>query len=309
MNRLVECVPNFSEGRKRATLDRVCRAIETVATARVLDLHTDADHNRSVVTFVASPEDAAEAAVRAVACAAELIDVSQHTGEHPRMGATDVLPFIPLVDVTPAECVTLAHTAGRRIAHELGIPVYFYGDAARLPARRNLEDVRRGGFERLRAEIDRVPERQPDEFAGDAPHIHPTAGACIVGVRDILIAYNVNLDTNDLTIARDIARAVRARDGGLPQVKALGLRLHTRALVQVSMNLIDYRVTGIHEAFAAVEREATRRGVRVASSEIVGLVPRDALDSSRIRELRLEGDTSRVCLEDRIADAFGRRDG
>lgn len=307
MNRLVECVPNFSEGRKRATLDAICRAIETVATARVLDLHTDADHNRSVVTFVAPPEDVAEAAVRAVACAAELIDVSHHTGEHPRMGATDVLPFIPLGGVTRAECTALAHAAGARIAHELGIPVYFYGDAARTPARRNLEDVRRGGFERLRAEIDTLPARLPDEFAGDAPHIHLTAGACIVGVRDILIAYNVNLDTDDLTVARDIARAVRARDGGLPQVKALGLRLHTRGIVQVSMNLIDYRVTGIHAAFAAVEREATRRGVRVAGSEIVGLVPRDALDPSRVHELRLEGEASRVCLEDRIADAFERQ--
>lgn len=302
MNRLVECVPNFSEGRKRATLDAVCHAIETVATARVLDLHTDADHNRSVVTFVAPPEDVAEAAVRACACAAELIDVSHHTGEHPRMGATDVLPFIPLAGVTPAECVALAHTAGARIAHELGIPVFFYGDAARDPTRRNLEDVRRGGFERLRAEIDSVPERLPDEFAGDAsPRIHPTAGACIVGVRDILIAYNVNLDTDDLTIARAIARAVRARDGGLPQVKALGLRLHTRALVQVSMNLIDYRVTGIHAAFAAVEREAARRGVKVASSEIVGLVPRAAFDPSRAHELELERAAAEYILEDCIA--------
>jgi glutamate formiminotransferase len=303
MNRLVECVPNFSEGRKRATLDAVCRAIETVATARVLDLHTDADHNRSVVTFVATPEDVVEAAVRATMRAAELIDVSHHTGEHPRMGATDVLPFIPLEGVTRAECITLAHTAGARIAHELGIPVYFYGDAARQPARRNLEDVRRGGFERLRAEISTLPERLPDEFAGNAPYLHPTACACIVGVRDILIAYNVNLDTDDLTVARDIARAVRARDGGLPQVKALGLRLHTRGIVQVSMNLIDYRVTGIHEAFAAVEHEATQCGVKVASSEIVGLAPRAAFNRERAHDVKLERAVSDCILEDRIAAA------
>lgn len=298
--RLIECVPNFSEGRDRATLAEVCAAIESVTGARVLDLHMDADHNRSVVTFVARSETVVEAAVRATRRAAELIDISRHTGEHPRMGATDVLPFVPLAGVTMDECVRYAHEAGRHIAHEVGIPVFFYGAAARTAARRNLEDVRRGGFERLRDEIETNPLRRPDEFAGDAPRIHTTAGACIVGARDILIAYNVNLDSDDLTIARDIARAVRARDGGLAAVKALGLRLHSRGIVQVSMNLIDYRMTTIDEAFAAVEREARKRGVSVAGSELVGLAPRAALDPTNIPMLKLENDRKDFYIEDRI---------
>ena len=304
MIRLVECVPNFSEGRNRDLMEDVCAVIEAVAEARVLDLHMDADHNRSVVTFVAPPEAIVEAAVCATKRAAELIDVSQHTGEHPRMGATDVLPFVPLGSVMMGECVALAHEAGERIARELGIPVFFYGAAARKIERRNLEDVRRGGFERLREEISANSMRRPDEFAGDVPRVHMTAGACIVGARDILIAYNVNLQTDDLSIARDIARAVRARDGGLPAVKALGLRLRTRRIVQVSMNLIDYRVTGIHELFAAVEREASKRSVGIAGSEIVGLTPRAALDPEHIESLRLESERRDFFIEDRIGAAF-----
>ena len=308
---LVEFVPNFSEGRDRAAMESVCAAINSVADVRVLDLHMDADHNRSVVTFVAAPEAAVEAAVRAVARAAGLIDISRHAGEHPRVGGTDVLPFVPLAGMDMEACVRLAREAGRRIAHEIDIPVYFYGAAARTHARRNLEDVRRGGFERLRDEIAAVPARAPDEFAGgkqgDLPRIHPTAGACIVGARDILIAYNVDLDSDDLSVARDIARAVRARDGGLTGVKALGLRLASRGVVQVSMNLIDYRTTGIAEAFTAVEREASARGIEVAGGELVGLAPRAAIDSidpARIDTLLSGNDPARVTLEDRIAAAF-----
>ncbi len=305
---LIECVPNFSEGRNRATLEAVCAAIESVAGARVLDLHSDADHNRSVITFVAAPERVVEAAVQATKRAGELIDISQHAGEHPYMGATDVLPFVPLGRATMEDAKRCAHEAGRRIARELEIPVFFYGEGAQNFARRNLEDVRRGGFERLRKEINSNSARTPDKFAGDAPRVHPTAGAAIVGARDILIAYNVNLATNDVTVARDIARSVRARDGGLPQVKALGMRLHTRGLAQVSMNLIDYRVTSIDEAFAAVEREAEKRGVAVAGSEIVGLVPRAALEAPRIPTLRLENERTDFFIEDRIAAAFARKD-
>ena len=308
---LVECVPNFSEGRDRAIMDAVCAAIDEVPRARVLDLHMDADHNRSVVTFVAEVESATDAAVSAARRGAELIDISRHAGEHPRMGAIDVLPFVPLAGVGMETCVRLAHEAGRRIARELDIPVYFYGAAARNVARRNLEDVRRGGFERLRDEIAATPARAPDEFTGreqgKLPRIHQSAGACVVGARDILIAYNVNLDSNDLSVARDIARTVRARDGGLAEVKALGLRLASRGIVQVSMNLIDYRVTGIAEAFAAVEREANARGIKVAGGELVGLAPRAALDSidpTRIRTLLSKDDPARVTLEDRIAAAF-----
>jgi glutamate formiminotransferase/glutamate formiminotransferase/formiminotetrahydrofolate cyclodeaminase len=272
---LVECVPNFSEGRKGETVERIARAIESVTSATVLNRHLDADHNRSVITFVAQPEHVVEAALRAVATAAELIDLRTHAGEHPRIGATDVLPFIPVSGVTLDECVALAHNAGRRIWDELRIPVYFYERAALRADRFRLENVRGQGFERLREEIERNPDRAPD--VGE-PKLHQSAGAIAVGARPFLIAFNVNLRTSDIVIARRIARAVRERDGGLPFVKALGFELQTRGLVQVSMNLIDYEQTTIARAFAAVQREASRLGIEIVGAEIVGLLPRAALD-------------------------------
>jgi len=272
---LVECVPNFSEGRKAETVARIAEAITSVPGVTVLNRHIDADHNRSVITFVAAPELIVEAALRAVTRAAELIDLTKHKGEHPRIGATDVLPFVPVSGVTIDDCVPLAHAAGRRIWAELSIPVYFYERAALRPDRARLENVRGKGFENLRTEISSNPDRAPD--VGEK-RIHPTAGAIAVGARPFLIAFNVTLQTNDLGIARRIARAVRERDGGLPFVKALGFELESRGLVQVSMNLIDYEQTTIAEAFAAVQREADRHGVVVAGAEIVGLVPRAALD-------------------------------
>src|ERR687894_3183942 len=240
MDRIVECVPNFSEGRKAETVGRLVEAVESVEGALVLGTHVDADHNRSVVTFVAPPETVVEAALRAGALAAELIDLREHGGQHPRMGATDVLPFIPLQGVTVEECVRLAHEAGRRIWDELNIPVYFYESAALRPERRNLADVRRGGFELLREQIATVPGRAPD--AGPA-RVHESAGACIVGVRPLLLAYNVNLKTSDLRAAREIARRVRERGGGLKNLKALGFELASRGVVQVSMNLTSYAKT------------------------------------------------------------------
>jgi glutamate formiminotransferase/glutamate formiminotransferase/formiminotetrahydrofolate cyclodeaminase len=272
---LVECVPNFSEGRKGETVERIARAIESVKGATVLNRHLDYDHNRSVITFVARPELVVNAALRAVATAAELIDLREHVGQHPRIGATDVLPFVPVSGIDINECVALAHEAGRRIWDELGIPVYFYERAALRPDRVRLENVRGKGFEALREEFRSDPVRAPD--VGERT-LHESAGAIAVGARPFLIAFNVNLRTDEVAVARRIARVVRERDGGLPFVKALGFELQSRGMVQVSMNLIDYEQTSIARAFAAVQREASRLGVEIAGAEIVGLLPRAALD-------------------------------
>lgn len=304
MERIVECVPNFSEGRSAEVVARLAESVESVEGALVLGTHVDPDHNRSVVTFVAPPEAIVEAALRVVARAAELIDLSLHAGQHPRMGACDVLPFVPVRGVTVEECVALAREAGERIWRELQIPVYFYESAATRPERKNLADVRRGGFELLRDEIETNPLRAPD--VGE-PRIHPTAGACIVGVRPLLIAYNVTLDTRDISLARRIARAIRERDGGLPNLKALGFELESRGVVQVSMNLTSFERTNIHQAFEAVRREAERLGVRVIASEIVGLVPQAALDRAAAYFLQLENYSPDLVLENRIAAALERK--
>lgn len=274
---LVECVPNFSEGRSAEKVRSIADAIAFVKSACVLDTHIDPDHNRSVITFVAPPETVVDAAVAAVRRAAELIDMRTHHGEHPRLGATDVLPFVPLRGVRMDDCVRLAHEAGARIASELTIPVYFYERAALRPDRVNLEDVRRGALELLREQITTNPERAPDVGLAQ---VHESAGAIAVGARPFLIAFNVVLRSDDIGVARQIARTIRARNGGLPFVKALGFHLQTRGLVQVSMNLVNYQVTGMTQAYNAVNREAERLGVEIEGVEIVGLVPRDALDSS-----------------------------
>jgi glutamate formiminotransferase len=291
---LVECVPNFSEGRKAETVERIARAIESVPGATVLNRHLDPDHNRSVITFVSGPDRVVEAALRAVATAAELIDLREHGGEHPRIGATDVLPFIPVSGVNMDQCIALAHAAGRRVWDELSIPVYFYERAALRPDRFRLENVRGKGFEQLRGEIGQNPDRAPDV---GAPKLHQSAGAIAIGARPFLIAFNINLRTNDLGIARRIARAVRERDGGLPYVKALGFELESRGLVQVSMNLINYEQTSINQAFAAVYREASRLGVEVAGAELVGLLPRAALDRNAAYFPLLENFRETLVLE------------
>ena len=259
-----------------------------------MNRHIDPDHNRSVITFVASPDTIVDAALRAVATAAELIDLRSHKGEHPRIGATDVLPFIPVSGMTIEDCVALAHEAGKRIWNELSIPVYFYERAALLQDRARLENVRGKGFEWLREEIKTNPDRAPD--VGE-PRLHPSAGAIAVGARPFLIAFNINLRTNDLSIARRIAHAVRERDGGLPFVKALGFELQSRGLVQVSMNLIDYEQTTIARAFDAVKAETDRQGVEIASAEIVGLLPRAALDRSAAYFPLLENFRETLVLE------------
>jgi len=299
MQPLVECVPNFSEGLNADTVQRIADAIRSVDSTCVLDTHIDPDHNRSVITFVAPPAKIVEAALKAVARATQLIDMRQHKGEHPRLGATDVLPFVPVRDVTMEECVQLAHQAGRRIAAELSIPVYFYEQAALRPERKNLEDVRRGALERLRKEIATVQAREPDV----GPRLtHETAGAIAVGARQFLIAFNVVLKSPDITIARQIAKTIRFRHGGLPFLKALGFQLHSRGFVQVSMNLVNYEVTGMTEAYEAVEREANRIGVKIESAEIVGLVPEAALDRKAAYFSKLVDFSERKVLEYQIAE-------
>ena len=263
---LVECVPNFSEGRDTQKVQQIAEAVSAVERACVLDTHIDPDHHRSVITFVAPPDTVVAAAVNAVSRASELIDMRTHHGEHPRLGATDVLPFVPVRGVTMDDCVRLAHEAGTIIARDLSIPVYFYERAALRPERVNLEDVRRGTKD---------PEYAPDL---GATHRHDSAGAIVVGARPFLIAFNVVLRSDDLAVARQIARTIRARNGGLPFVKALGFRLHTRALVQVSMNLVNYEVTGMTAAYNAIRREAERLNTEIDSTEIVGLVPQNAVD-------------------------------
>ena len=297
MSELIECVPNFSEGRSPATIQKIADAISETPTACVLDHHLDADHNRSVITFVADARQVVDAAFRAVKKAAELIDLRQHRGEHPRLGATDVLPFIPLGDSTMDQCVKLAHQAGQRISTELSIPVYYYERAALRSERVNLEDVRRGAFELLREQIATEPSRIPD--AGET-RIHETAGAIIIGARPFLIAFNCVLASNDLAIAKQIAKTIRARNGGLPFLKALGFRLATKDRVQVSMNLLNYRVTGMADAYNAVQREAEKLGVKVESAEIVGLVPQEALDDSAAYFQTLDPEASSRTLEKRL---------
>src|SRR5215217_5210533 len=291
---LVECVPNFSEGRRPEIVRHIADAITAVKPACVLDTHIDPDHNRSVITFVAPPETVVAAAVNAVRRASELIDMRTHQGEHPRLGATDVLPFVPVRGVTMDDCVRIAHEAGAVIARELSIPVYFYERAARRAERVNLEDVRRGALELLREEI---TTRVPDEGLA---RVHDSAGAIAVGARAILIACNVILRSDDVAIARQIARTIRARNGGLPFVKALGFQLRTRGLAQVSMNLVNYKVTGMAGVYDAIAREADRLGVKIESAEIVGLIPRDALERHAAYFNKLENFSEAKILEHQI---------
>jgi glutamate formiminotransferase len=276
--------------------------VESTPGARVLDCHSDPDHNRSVVTFAGEPEAVEEAALAAVGKAAELIDLNQHRGEHPRIGATDVLPFVPLENVTMAECVAVARRVGEEIWKRYGIPVYFYEHAATRPAHAKLENIRRGQFEGLGEEVLRDPDRAPD--VGVA-RLHPTAGAVAVGARKLLIAYNITLSTSDVSVADQIARVVRESSGGLPAVKAIGVALRSRRLAQVSMNLTDFEVTPMQQVFEAVRREAERRVCTIEGSEIVGLVPKAALDMTADYFFQLDSFSREQILENRIASVFG----
>jgi len=284
---VVECVPNFSEGRDREVVDALARAVEETPGAVLLDCQMDPDHNRSVLTFAGQPESVLEAAVRAVGVAVERIDLNRHQGVHPRIGAADVVPFVPVKGALLEDCVALARRAGEEIWRRFRVPVYFYEAAAQRPERSRLEWIRRGQFEGLRARVLEDPGRWPD-IGG--PELHPTAGAVAVGARKFLIAYNVNLATGDLEVARRIARKVRESSGGLPCVKAMGAPLASKGLVQVSMNLTDYERTPIRAAYEAVRQEAEREGVEIAGTEVVGLTPEALLE--RVSKLQRAGGRS-----------------
>jgi glutamate formiminotransferase len=298
MRRLIECVPNFSEGRDSQRIGALVAAMSGIQGAWLLDTHSDADHNRSVVTLAGEPEAVGQAALLGVAKAAELIDLRRHTGEHPRIGATDVLPFVPVADVSMEDCVALARRVGREIWAQYKIPVYFYEEAAMRPERKRLESLRSGEFEQLQEVVLRDSGRAPDV---GGPGLHPSAGAVAVGARKFLIAYNINLNTPDVSIARKIARSIRASNGGLPYVKAIGVELKNRKLAQVSTNLTDFERTSIRRVFEAVRLEAGRSGCSIHSSEIVGLVPRRALPIEDEAALQLEDfSPERKILENRL---------
>jgi glutamate formiminotransferase/formiminotetrahydrofolate cyclodeaminase len=301
MTRLIECVPNFSEGRDPAKVEAIVAAMSSVPGVYVLDREMDADHNRCVVTLAGEPEAVAEAALLGVGKAAELIDLTAHQGAHPRVGATDVVPFIPIEGVALEDCVALARRVGNEIWKRHRIPVFFYEAAATRPERTNLENIRRGQFEGLREEIKRNHDRQPD--VGE-PKLHPTAGTTVVGARKFLVAYNVNLNTSDIGIANKIAKAIRFSSGGLRHVKSMGVALKARNLAQVSINLTDFEATPMHRVYEMVKREAERYGAIPVGSEIVGLVPKKALEMAADFFLQLEDFSPSQVLENRLQAAL-----
>jgi glutamate formiminotransferase len=296
MAKLIECVPNFSEGRRPEVIAAIAGEVRKVPGVRLLDVKADASHNRTVVTFVGEPAAVKQAAFATCAKAAELIDMEKHTGGHPRIGATDVIPFIPVKEVAMEECVGLANELGREIADKLAIPVYMYEAAAKTPARQNLPEIRKGQYEGLKQEIAR-PERRPDY--GPA-RMHPTAGATVVGARQFLIAYNINLGTSDVAVAKKIANCIREAKGGYKYVRAMGVLIDDRQVAQVSMNMIDYSGTPLYRVFETVRAEAARYGVNIIGSEIVGLVPLQALLDAADYYLRLEGFNRKQVMEENI---------
>lgn len=295
---LIECVPNFSEGRRPEVIAALVAAVES-AGVHLLDVSSDADHNRTIITFAGAPSSVLEAAFRTVAAAAAHIDLESHQGEHPRIGAADVVPLIPLRGISLEACAGLAHQLGGRIGAELALPVYYYEAAATRPERVNLADVRRGGYEALKQDIGSNPARLPD--AGPAA-VGP-AGAVLVGARGPLIAFNAYLDTADVEIARQIAVAIRTSGGGLPHLKALGLLVNGRA--QVSMNVIDFRQTSLLTIMDRLRAEAAKRGVRVVETELVGLVPQAALVNTALEALQLPSETRHRMLENRLGIVMG----
>ncbi len=305
MKRIVECVPNFSEGRDTAKIDAIIAAMREVPGVYLLDRESDADHNRSVVTLAGEPEAVAEAALRGVGKAAQLIDLTRHSGAHPRMGATDVIPFIPVQGVSIEDCVALAKTVGLQIWERYKIPVYFYEAAAQRPERTNLENIRKGQFEGLLAEVLKNPDRAPD--IGNAA-LHPTAGATVVGARKFLVAYNINLNTPDLEIAKKIGKNIRFSNGGLRYVKAMGVDLRARNLAQVSINMTDFEQTPLHRVFEMVKREAQRYGVSIVGSEIVGLIPKRAIELTADFYLQLENFSPAQVFENRIEASLSGSD-
>jgi glutamate formiminotransferase/glutamate formiminotransferase/formiminotetrahydrofolate cyclodeaminase len=300
MPHLIECVPNFSEGRNPTVIQALLAAVTSVPRVWLLHHTADPDHHRSVLTFAGPSDAVGEAALRAITVATELIDLRRHEGVHPRIGATDVVPFVPIHDDGMDECIRVAHWVGHEVGTRLSIPVFLYEDAASNPARRQLESVRLGGAHGLASRMESDPAWVPD-FG--PPHLHQTAGAIVVGARRPLIAFNVNLKADDLSIAKRIAKSIRQSSGGLPCLKAIGVELASRGNVQVAMNLTDYRVTSMHRAFQAVQAEAVKLGVTVAGSELIGLAPQAALDQAAVAALQLERLDPGQVLETRLAEA------
>ena len=292
---LIECVPNFSEGQDAATVDAIANAISSAAGVLLLRSEMDPDHNRAVVTFAGPPAAVAEGALRGVAKAVERIDLRKHRGVHPRIGAADVVPFVPLEDATLEDCVKTAHAVGQEIWRTLGVPVYFYEAAALTADRRPLENCRRGGFEN--------PKLTPDV---GGPALHPSAGSSVLGARPLLIAFNIDLNTPDVEIAKSIARKIRASSGGLPFVKAMGVKLASRSLAQVSMNLINFEQTGLDQVYNAVRAEAQRIGVSISGIQVVGLVPKKAIDMAVARDPRWKSIDQGLILENRLAEVRAR---
>lgn len=299
---LVECVANFSEGRRPEVIEAIVSSVRGVDGVAVLDVDSDADHNRTVITFAGAPQFVGEAAVRAVGAAAEWIDLTQQDGVHPRIGAADVIPFVPLRRITIVECGWIAHSVGGEIWNRFGIPVYLYGEAAVLPERRSLPNVRQIGFEKLREAVKTDLQRFPDYGQAE---LHPTAGAVAVGARKILIAWNIELETQDVEIAKSIASVVREANGGFPGVRALGLPLASQGIVQVSLNVTDYEATPPHRILPRIDQLAAGHGVSVRATELIGLIPQAALDLAaeagvdlRIRNLRPDS-----TIEARVAAA------
>jgi glutamate formiminotransferase len=294
---LVECVPNFSEGRSAEIVEKIVSAVRGVPGAALLDYSSDPDHNRSVLTFVGAPGAVEEAAFRAVEAAAGLIDMARHEGVHPCIGAADVVPFIPIRDVTMGDCIDAAHRLAKRVGEELNIPVYLYEEAALRPERANLAQIRKGGYTQLKADIATDPDRTPDF----GPAALGPAGAVVIGARKKLIAYNVFLDTDDVEIAQKIAESIRQSSGGLPYVKALGLMVNGQA--QVSMNLVDYTQTPVHHVQEAIREQAEQYGRRITHTELIGMIPEQALIDAACRYLQLDGFSEEQILERRIRQA------
>ena len=299
MSKLVECIPNFSEGKKPEVIGAIADSIASIASARILDIHSDIDHNRSVITYVIETVNAVEAGFCAYAKASELIDMTRHTGVHPRIGACDVFPFVPLPGVTMEEAVILANELGRKVGEELDIPVYLYEYAARCEERLNLANIRRGQYEELSKSIAYDESKKPD--FGPA-QMNLKAGATAIGARGLLIAFNVFLDSQDKAIATKIADAISESKGGFKFVKALGFEIKSRNQVQVSMNLTNYQTTPVHRVFETIKTEAERYGVNISSSEIVGLIPFEAATDLVNFYLRLQGFTKDKVLEERLRE-------
>ncbi|HOJ52735.1 MAG TPA: glutamate formimidoyltransferase [Syntrophales bacterium] len=290
---IIECVPNFSEGKDPGKVEKIAASAAAVPGVKVVDVNADRDHHRSVLTFIGTPDKIVEAAMAAAQTAIELIDIKLHVGVHPRVGAVDVVPFVPLAGATMSEAVNCAREFGQKLATKFDLPVFLYGEAARSELHRELSRLRQGGLEGLSRRLARgemVPDFGPRT-------LNERSGATVVGARLPLIAYNVNLDSGDVELARRIAKCVRERDGGLPGVKALGLYLPSRGIAQVSMNITDYRLSPLLEVFRRVEEEAAKAGVKILSSELIGLAPAEALSPEIARQIHLRSFSPRMIIE------------